>query len=135
MKSEEQINSDRTVEYKASPRRWWVLLAIALLTVNANVIYGTIYPIAIPVSTAFSLPSAFYVNLTIMAQMFNPIPMTFLSIWMYSNFKTNRVLCCVAITQVIGASIRASTLYTQSFWSIAAGQYICSCTNAFLLNV
>ena len=71
---------------------------IVLLQVNAYVIYSTIYPIAIPVSQAFELSSVSYVNMTIMSQMFNPIPMTFLSIWMYSHFKTNRVLVAVALT-------------------------------------
>ena len=39
-----------SVIYKGSTRRWWVLLVIFLLQVNAYVIYSTIYPIAIPVS-------------------------------------------------------------------------------------
>ena len=39
-----------SIVYKGSPRRWWVLVVIVLLQINAYVIYSTIYPIAIPVS-------------------------------------------------------------------------------------
>lgn len=35
----------------------------------------------------------------------------------------------------MGSAIRASAFFTDSFWSLAIGQYVSSCSNAFLLNV
>ena len=116
-------------------RRWFILFAIFLAQANGTIIYSTLNPIAIPVANAFELSTVFYVNMTIMAQMFNPIPMTFLSIWMYSNFKTSNVLRGLVTVQLIGAACRALCIFSDNFWLVAVGQYLSSCCNPFFLNV
>lgn len=118
-----------------TPRRWAVLVVIALGTLNAALVYGTMAPIAIPVSKAYQLSSVLYVNFTLIAQMTNPIPMAFLSVWMYSNFPTRRVILFAATLQLVGTALRASSYYTRTFWPVCVGQIISTCSNVFFNNV
>ena len=67
--------------------------------------------------------------------LFNAIPMTFFSIWVYSNIKLDNAIRGVVTTQLIGALIRALSYPTDSFWPVAIGTYICSSCNPFYINV
>ena len=103
--------------------------------IMGNVVFCTLLPISIPVAKAFGLDTVFYVNLTIMMNMFNAAPMTFVSIWIYSHFSTSTVLRGVVTLLLVGTGFRALCYFTNSFWPVAVGAYFCSCCNAFLLNV
>ena len=100
-----------------------------------NVVFATLQPISIPVAEAFELKTVLYVNLTIMMNLFNAVPMTFLSIWMYSTFSTSLVLRLVVTVQLLGTVLRAVCYFTESFTLFAIGAYLCSCCNPYFMNV
>ena len=106
-----------------------------MATIMGNVIFCSLLPIAIPTSKAFGLETVFYVNLAITINLFNAAPMTLISVWVYSRFSTSGVLRCVVTLQVAGAACRALCFFTESFWPVAIGSYLCSCCNPFFLNV
>ena len=56
-----------------------------------NVIFTCLQTIAIPTAKGFQI-DVLYVNLTNAMCLFNCIPMTFLSIWVYSNVKLDNAI-------------------------------------------
>ena len=76
----------------------------------------------------------FYVNLAIAINMVNSVPMTFLCVYLYSRFKFSNILRIVTTMMMIGAVVRASCVWIDSFWPVAVGSYICSCCNPFFIN-
>ena len=100
-----------------------------------NLIFVTMNPLSIQIARAFELNSVFYVNLAIAINMVNSVPMTFVCIYLYSRFDFSTVLRVVTTVMMIGAVIRASSIWVDGFWPIAVGSYICSCCNPFFINV
>jgi len=47
---EKQLEAEIDVEYKGTPRRWLILLVVALAQANSNIIFNTLPPIVIPVA-------------------------------------------------------------------------------------
>ena len=83
----------------------------------------------------FELESVLTVNLMIAINMVNAVPMTFLCIWLYSRYSAAKVLRCVITLMLIGSIVRASCYKTDEFWPVVVGSYLCSCCNAFFINV
>ena len=121
-------------KYQATGRRWAVLAVMAIATINACLIYGTLTPIAIPLADAFELPTVIYINWTILVQVFMPVPMTFVSVWAFSSYKTDTVLRIATTCMLIGSALRAVCYFYQAYWLIAVGQIISSACNVFLNN-
>ena len=92
-------------------------------------------PISIPLKDAFDLESAILVNFTIIMNMINQTPMTFLSIWLFQRFRTDIVMRGVITVLMIGSVIRAGSYLTDNFTFVVIGSYLCSCCNAFFINV
>ena len=123
------------MEYKGEPRRWAVLVSVTLGQTMGNLIFVTLNPLAIEVAKAFGLSKVFYVNLSIAVNMFNSVPMTFLCVYLYSRYSTSGILRCVITLMMFGSILRATCFWTDSFWPVALGGYICSCCNPFFINV
>ena len=100
-----------------------------------NIIFVTLNPLAIKVASAFELNSVFYVNLSIILNMVNAVPFTFLSVYLYSRYSASCVLRVMITLMMIGSICRAMCWWTDSFWVVAIGGYICSCCNPFFINV
>ena len=92
-------------------------------------------PISIPLKDAFDLESAILVNFTIIMNMINQTPMTFLSIWLFQRFRIDIVMRGVITVLMIGSVIRAGSYLTDNFTFVVIGSYLCSCCNAFFINV
>lgn len=69
-----------------------------------------------------------------MLQMFNAVPMTFASIYIYSRFGVSIGLRLIVTVFLVGTILRASCYFYESFWLVAIGQVLCSCSNAFYAN-
>ena len=113
--TEKRPLAETTKEYKGESRRWLILLVILIAQANGNIIFCTLQPISIPVAKAFGLETVLYVNLVIMMNLFNAIPMTFLSIWMYSHYSTSGVLRFVVTVLLIGTTVAITALVNLSF--------------------
>ena len=122
------------MQYKGSLRRWPILLVIFLATANCLTVFVTLQPLAIPIVAAFEVRDLFYVNMTIMAQVFAPIPMTFVSIWVYSHFKVSDVLRVIVSVQMFGAALRSLCTFNDSYEAVAIGSILVACCNAFFIN-
>ena len=92
-------------------------------------------PISIPLKEAFELKSAIFVNFTVIMNMVNQAPTTFLSIWCFQRFRTDLVMRWVVTILMIGSIIRAGSFFSNNFTFVVVGSYLCSCTNAFFINV
>lgn len=114
-------DEENTKKYEGTSRRWAVLAVMCLQTINGCFIYATMSPIAIPLADAFELSTVLYVNWTILIQMFNPVPITFLSVWMFSKYRTDLVIRFAATLILLGAILRAVSYVTESFATVAAG--------------
>ena len=66
--------------------------------------------------------------------MFNAAPITLISVWMYSRFSTSGVLRFTVTLLMLGSALRALCFFTDSFWPVAVGSFLCSCCNPFFLN-
>ena len=84
---------------------------------------------------AFELKSAIIVNFTIMMNMLNAAPMTLLCIYLYGRCRTDVVLRGVISLLTVGAVTRAICYFSDTFWTVVVGSYLCSCCNPFFINV
>ena len=100
-------------------------------SVISHIVYAAIWPISIPITKVFELDTVFYVNFTTMLQMINAVPMTFASIYLYSRFGVSVGLRLIVTVALLGTVLRASCYFYESFWPVAIGQVLCSCSNAF----
>lgn len=123
------------VVYKGECHRWLIITIIVLGQTAGNIVFSTLMPIAIPLKDAFNLKSAILVNFTIIINMINQAPTTFLSIWLFQRFRTDMVLRGVITLMLVGSIIRACSYFTNNFWFVIVGSYMCGCCNAFWINV
>ena len=70
------------------------------------------------------MPNAFYVTLTIIVWSVQAIPMTFVSILLYNNFRYSTVLRLASVLQISGAWIRSYASVTGTYWPILVGTSI-----------
>ena len=125
---------EKKIEYKGEPRRWFVLLAVTMGQIMGNLIFATMNPLAIEVARSFELSSAMMVNLSIIINMVNSVPFTFLCVWLYGKYNVANILRVVTTVMLIGSIFRGMCFVTDSFWPVVVGGYICSCCNPFFIN-
>ena len=99
-----------------------------------NLIFSTMNPLAIEIASAFELRSVMVVNLSIIINMVNSVPFTFLGIYLYGKYGVSYVLRRITTLMLIGSILRALVYKVDSFWPVIVGSYICSCCNPFFIN-
>ena len=92
------------------------------------------WPISVPVAKTFNI-EVFYVNLTAILTIFNTVLNTIISIFIYSKYKPSTGLKSIITVFLVGAIIRASCYFYESFWLVAIGQLLCSSSVPFYANV
>ena len=91
------------------------------------------WPISVPVAKAFDI-EVFYVNLVTILTIMNNVPITLLSIFVYSKLKVTSGLRFMVTLFLVGAIMRASCYFYESFWLVAIGQLLCSSNKPFYAN-
>ena len=121
-------------KYEGEPRRWWILFVVTLGQTMGTLIFSTMNPLAIEIARAFQLKSVMVVNLSIIINMVNGVPFTFLSIYLFGKYNVSSVLRFISTLMLIGTLMRATVFKIDSFWPVIIGSYICSCANPFFIN-
>jgi len=81
---------------------------------------------------AYMLDNPFLVAMCAIIWPAQAIPMNFITMWLYNNFKYSHVLTLAACLQFCGAWLRAYASVTGSFWPILAGTTIMSLSASML---
>ena len=128
------LHSDRNTVYEGEPRRWLILLVVTMGQTLGTLIFSTMNPLALEIARTFELRSVMVVNLSIIMNMVNGVPFTFLSIYLFGKYNVASVLRVVSTLMLIGTLLRAMVFKVDSFWPVIVGSYICSCANPFFIN-
>ena len=121
-------------QYKTTPWRWVILVSVMLCTICQTMTVMSIAPVARPIQDAFQLRSTIPVNLCAMSFSFCSIPMTFVAVWAFSNYSTNRVMRCATTLQYFGAMFRTISIVSGWFWPVLFGTILQACAAPFILN-
>ena len=95
-----------------------------LCTICQTMTVMSVAPVALPIQEAFQLRSTIPVNLCAMSFSFCSIPMTFIAVWAFSNYSTNRVLRIATTLQYFGAMFRMLSIFTDWYWPVLFGTII-----------
>ena len=107
--------------YKTEPYRWLILAVVTVAQMSGNMMFVSLQPISIPIAHAYDLYSVLYVNLAVIVQSLNCIPMTFLCVWMYAKYSTAGVLRFAMSLLLLGAICRSVCIKTENFWPVFVG--------------
>ena len=112
LSSENHLSEPVAKEYKTTPWRWLILAVVMACTICQTMTVMSLAPVAMPVQEAFGLRSTIPVNLCAMSFSCCSIPMTFVAVWAFANYSTNRVLRSATSLQYFGAMFRLLSIVT-----------------------
>ena len=115
------MSNESNQVYKTETYRWLILAVVTIAQMSGNMIFVSLQPISIPIARAYNLHSVMYVNVAVIVQSLNCIPMTLLCVWMYSKYSTAGVLRFAMSLLLLGSLFRSLCIKTENFWPVFVG--------------
>ena len=121
------------VLYKVTPYRWLILLVVTLSKLQNVFLLESIKPIKVPAANAFGI-NVTYLNYSVIVSVLTIIPMTPLSVYLFSRYSIRGVLVCAMTLQLVAGLLRALTFYTDEIWPVMMSQLFAQVSFDIFMN-